>query len=119
MASKYLPGTSLRLKKEEHTHLTNLLVGKLFEFAPDSKLDASETLLWTINKGIINEWLTQAERITAKPKPSVEISLDLAQMLAFYNYWMPIELPPYEDLILKKVIAHLDRAFANQKFKKI
>ena len=76
--------------------------------------DLQLQLLWAMNLGIYRQWVKKTDLQSDK----TNIRIDVAQGLAFMQYWQPDEYKstPYEQQIMRTIISALDRELKGLKF---
>ncbi|MFT4062557.1 MAG: hypothetical protein QM642_09410 [Edaphocola sp.] len=124
MANKYQDWETLRVDREAGLHLVRIWRSKLDEHLPTIRQDdILEQILWMQANGVAKELdkLLNPEKARASKKnPSyVDIQMDFAQMLSLAAYWGPVELPAYEDNLMRKLIWAMDSSMTTQKNKSI
>lgn len=70
--------------------------------------DRHEVLLFEMNYWLMISWLERSDK--AIDKKQIKVKMDLMYAKAFVEYWTPVSLPDYEDVLLRKTIVGVNRS---------
>lgn len=110
------PEISFKLTKEKFVHLVKVLRYKMNEFVNTGiDDDPLEQYLFEHNYWLLKSWIVQADR---QQQGSYTIKMDIMYAKAFIVYWKPVELPGYENMVIRGVLNELDRGLNNIEHKR-
>lgn len=111
------PNVSFNIPKNKFTSLLRCLRAAMNDHLDNlDRNDSEEVRLFEMNYWLLISWIALED--DKRDKTNIKVKVDLMYAKAFLEYWRPVALPIYEEVLLRKVMVDIDSSITHTALKR-